>query len=108
MVKSSRAIRCVDSERKTNVSEISSVSVIRVDAVDDHMSPIFILVSRGRLIIFGNSHVSISLFISVLRVTPRASISSSEYSLSFPNLPRIFARNCFKPQFEESYSELML
>jgi hypothetical protein len=41
VLKSSRAIRCVNGELKTNVSEISSVSIIRVDVVNDHMSLIY-------------------------------------------------------------------
>jgi hypothetical protein len=37
----SRAIRCVNVELKTNVSEISSVTIIRVDVVNDHASLIY-------------------------------------------------------------------
>jgi hypothetical protein len=46
VLKSSRAISRVNVELKTNVTEISSVSIIRVDVVNDHMSLIFILVCQ--------------------------------------------------------------
>jgi hypothetical protein len=46
VLKSSQAISHVNAELKTNVSEISSVSIIRVDVVNDHMSLIFIPVCQ--------------------------------------------------------------
>jgi hypothetical protein len=46
MLKYSRAIRCVYFELKTNVSELSSISIIRVDMVNDHMSLIYIPVCQ--------------------------------------------------------------
>jgi hypothetical protein len=41
VLKSSRATSRVDVELKTNVSEISTVSIIRTDVVNDRMSLIF-------------------------------------------------------------------
>jgi hypothetical protein len=45
-LKSSRAINRINVELKTNVSEISSVSIFRVDVVNDRMSLIFIPVFK--------------------------------------------------------------
>jgi hypothetical protein len=46
MLKSFQAKIHVNIELKTNVSEMSSVSIIRVDVVNGHMSLIFILVCQ--------------------------------------------------------------
>jgi hypothetical protein len=46
VLKCSRAINRINVELKINVSEISSVSIFRVDVVNDRMSLIFIPVCQ--------------------------------------------------------------
>jgi hypothetical protein len=43
VLKSSQVISCVSVEVKTNTSEVSSISIIRFDVVNDHISLIYIV-----------------------------------------------------------------